>query len=392
VAGSSGVLCFFLERRTFMSVYSVKGKGWRYDFTLKGERHTEAWFKTKREAQNAEAKRREELKNPRTVAETQTDITFLDLVNLRLDFIQEYKTRSYYDDNRYMLKRLVKVWGELTAREITTQMIQQHLLARARESHYAANYDLRLLKALFNHGVRNKVLKENPVLGVPFLPVEKKVKYVPPVEDIDKVISEAGQGTQDYLWTIRETMARVSEINRLTWDDVDFKSRTVTLYTRKKKGGHLTPRKVPMSVKLREILERRFTEKDPEKPWVFWHTYWSAQAGEWKDGPYQDRKLLMRGLCKKAGVRYFRYHALRHAGASIMDSMNVPISAIQSILGHENRTTTEIYLHSIGDAERIAIAAYEQGRNGGDSHTKSHTKAKGATSHPRNPLNLLVGR
>ncbi len=25
-----------------MSVYSVKGKGWRYDFTLKGHRYTEA--------------------------------------------------------------------------------------------------------------------------------------------------------------------------------------------------------------------------------------------------------------------------------------------------------------------------------------------------------------
>jgi integrase len=77
----------------------------------------------------------------------------------------------------------------------------------------------------------------------------------------------------------------------------------------------------------------------------------------------------MKVLCKKADVRYFRFHALRHAGASIMDRMNVPISSIQRILGHENRTTTEIYLHSIGDTERVAIAAYEQARNGGFSHT-----------------------
>ena len=47
-----------------MSVYSVKGKGWRYDFTHKGTRHTEAWFKTKKEAKEAEAKKRQELKNP----------------------------------------------------------------------------------------------------------------------------------------------------------------------------------------------------------------------------------------------------------------------------------------------------------------------------------------
>ena len=47
-----------------MSVYFVKGKGWRYDFTLKGTRYTEAWFETKRAAKQAEAEKRKEIKNP----------------------------------------------------------------------------------------------------------------------------------------------------------------------------------------------------------------------------------------------------------------------------------------------------------------------------------------
>ncbi|MCU0591087.1 MAG: hypothetical protein MUC57_06400 [Desulfobacterales bacterium] len=38
-----------------------------------------------------------------------------------------------------------------------------------------------------------------------------------------------------------------------------------------------------------------------------------------------------------------------------MDQANVPIGSIQRILGHENRLTTEIYLHSIGDSEREAL-------------------------------------
>ncbi len=67
-------------------------------------------------------------------------------------------------------------------------------------------------------------------------------------------------------------------------------------------------------------------------------------------------------------VRYFRFHPLRHSGASTMDQNNVPIGSIQRILGHENRTTTEIYLHGISGQEREAISVYEQARK------KSHTE------------------
>ncbi len=376
-----------------MSVYLVKGKGWRYDFTLKGERFTETWFKTKREAQQAEAKRREEVQNPKTepeqqaeiestaaeTVETQTGITFLELVNLRLDFISAYKTPSYYEDNRYLFKRLVRRWGQMKVGEITSMVVQKYIFERAKQSHYAANYDLRLLKALFNQGIQHNVVAENPVRGIPFLPVEKKAKYVPPAQDIDKIISLANPDTQDYLWTIRETMARMGEINRLTWDDVDFDGRYVTLYTRKKKGGHLTPRKVPMTGKLSEILIRRYQRRDDAKPWVFWQLYWCRKTKQWKDGPYQDRKKIMSSLCRKAGVKYFRFHALRHSGASIMDNNNVPIVAIQEILGHENRTTTEIYLHSVTGAARSAMTTYELARRNShtDSHTDSGTKEKG---------------
>jgi len=99
--------------------------------------------------------------------------------------------------------------------------------------------------------------------------------------------------------------------------------------------------------------------------------YWSRKAGKFCEGPYGDRKKLMKRLCVKAGVRYFRFHPIRHSGASIMDGNNVPLSAIQRILGHENRKTTEIYLHSNGDLEREAINIFERARE--KSHTVSHT-------------------
>jgi len=97
-----------------MSVYSVKSKGWRYDFTQKGIRHTEAWFKTKKEAKEAEARKRQELKNPPAQAEPEmipTDMAFLDLVNKRLDFIQAYKSQKYYVDHIYTTRKLVRNGG-----------------------------------------------------------------------------------------------------------------------------------------------------------------------------------------------------------------------------------------------------------------------------------------
>ncbi len=76
----------------------------------------------------------------------------------------------------------------------------------------------------------------------------------------------------------------------------------------------------------------------------------------------------MKALCRKARVRYFRSHALRHFSASMLDRGKAPIGVIQRILGHQNRSTTEIYLHSIGEAEREAMEVLDREITE-DSHT-----------------------
>lgn len=348
-----------------MSVYLVKGMGWRYDFTLQGTRYTSNWFKTKTEAKEAEVKRREELKNPVQQTESvtiPTDITFLELVNRRLDYVKAYNSKRHYEDHFYMARRWVLEWKHLNCKEITSDMIQNFLIKRARKvSAFTANKELRMLRALFNFGMHpaRGWIEKNPTHGIAFFPVEKRIKYVPPKEDVLRVILAADPKTQDYLWAIALTMARMSEINRLTWQDVDLKQRYLILYTRKKRGGHLTPRKVPMPQRLFDIMSRRYENRDKKKPWVFWHRYWDQKERGWIDKPYRDRTKIMKSLCKKAGVKYFRFHALRHIGASLLDQANVPIGSIQRILGHENRTTTEIYLHSLGDAEKAAMAVMD---------------------------------
>lgn len=364
-----------------MSVYLEKRKQrkerWRFDFTREGIRHAGAGFKTKKDALQAEARRKEEIANPKpeAISKTRTDMGFLELVNKKLDHVKAYNSECHYRDFFYNARRWTKQWERLTCEEISKDMVQKFILERSQVSTCAANQDLRYLRSTFNFGKKRELIDVNPTQGLEFLPVEKKIKYVPPSQDIDKIIQVADPDSQDYLWTVRETLARVSEINHLIWADVNLEDRYVVLYTRKKKGGHLTPRRVPMTDKLHSVLSNMYALRDSTKDWVFWHTYKSRRTGKVVTGPYSDRKDLMRDLCSKAGVKYFRFHALRHAGASMMDNNDVPTRAIQKILGHENIATTEIYLHSNGIAEREAISIYEQARQK-NSHANLQAEAR----------------
>jgi hypothetical protein len=153
-----------------MSVYSVKGKGWRYDFIQKGTRYTGSWFKTKNEAKQAMAKRKEELENPAPVQETivtaametPTDMAFLELVNRRLDHLRAYRSERHYGDHIYLARRWVKEWKDLRAIQVSRDKIQSYLLDRVKVSPYTANKDLRNLRSLFNFGVAQNWLTENP--------------------------------------------------------------------------------------------------------------------------------------------------------------------------------------------------------------------------------------
>ena len=105
-----------------MSSYFIKGKGWRYHFILNGTRHTQAWFKTKREAKEAEMQRREEINNPKPEEEVPIDMAFLNLVIRRLDYVEAYNSATHYRDYRCMAKKWVKKWRDLSCSQVSQEI------------------------------------------------------------------------------------------------------------------------------------------------------------------------------------------------------------------------------------------------------------------------------
>lgn len=347
-----------------MSVYFRKGKGWRFDFMIEGIRHTQTWFKTKQEAKTAENQRREEVKQG---SQKKTRLDFVLLLEKRLEYIKAYHSIYHFKMNLIASKKWSKRWGLIKCDEFNMEMIQSYLIDRKKEtSAYTANMDLRYLRATFNFGIKQNLIEDNPTKNISFFPVQKKNKYIPSKEDIAKVLLNTNYETREYLIAISETFARVGEINNLKWSDVDFKNKKITLYTRKKKGGSLSPGDVPMTQRLYDILFNKFEHKQ--------HDIYVFVNPKTKQ-PYIYRKKLLKGLCKRTGVKNFTFHALRHYGASVLDNANVPIRTIQKLLRHENRSTTEKYIQEIGDSEREAMRIFEEKNK--VSHTISHTKKGG---------------
>jgi integrase len=94
--------------------------------------------------------------------------------------------------------------------------------------------------------------------------------------------------------------------------------------------------------------------------------------------PYKYRHSFLKGLCKRAKVRPFGFHALRRFVASIIqDSGKSSMKKIQLLLGHSNVATTERYVHHLGEDLKSTVSLISEGlapkkedKEEGDKHEK----------------------
>jgi len=309
-----------------MSVFKHQGK-WMYQFKKNGVRHQKSGFQTKDEALIAQAKSRKGI--------VKIDTDFAQLCEKRLSDVEARRTDKYYKENLKLIENLQIRWEG--KKKITRADIETYLQERIKISAYSANKELRFIKALFNHGIELNLIEENPAQRIKFYGVNKNLKYIPAQKDVEKVLSIVNDEQRKYLLTIINTLARINEINNLDWKDVfdDY----LILRTRKSKNSNEVSRKIPFNKTLKEIV------KDRKEGRVF--TY----RGE----PIGYRSKFLKNACRKAKVKVFTYHCLRHYGASTLANAGIALTDIQIILGHQRTTTTDIYLQSIRNGVKKAL-------------------------------------
>ena len=313
----------------------------RYQFRLYGEAYEAQGFKTLKEARDAEAEKRQEVKRERRKIQTGT-VSCLDLTNKYLDHVKARMVHNTFQDKKKCYQAFVAYIGSDTpTTKIVKHDITSYLDPIAIEDHEnhtkKANRHLRHLKACFNWGLKEGLLgkgAENPCRWIPDYTEERYEPRIPPNEHLAMAYLKMNQDQRDFCDVVRFSVSRKAEVKRLTWNDVNFEKGVVVFWTKKRRGHGWKAMPKPMGKKLREILTRGYKNRRKDDPRVFY---------------FSDKELrFLEFICRELEIPVFGFHALRHRAASILnDSGKASMKEMQLWLGHDRQGTTETYLHHI---------------------------------------------
>ena len=328
---------------------------WRAVVTVNGIRKEKMFpdgtAKSRRAAEKWEEAQRRSLKNPKPIA---TDSpTLVDLANAYLDFVKERQSRKTYVEKLAVIKRVLTRFGKDTfIDDIPVADALKFLTDQYRSrSGYAANKDRKNLVTAWGWG--KKYLPGFPDVPCPFqvvdrFPEKREPRYVPAEEDFWAVYNVAEGQDRVMLLTFLFLAARRMEVFRLSWADIAFADSHVTLWTRKRAGGDLEADVVPMVQRLKQVLLAWWEHRPIKAEHVFVNEDDTPFCKQYLGQPFTNRQHLMERLCKRAGVKHFGFHSIRHLTASILYREGQPVAVIQAVLRHKSPQTTTRYLQNLG--------------------------------------------
>ena len=223
-------------------------------------------------------------------------------------------------------------------------------------SSVTVNHDLRLLRKMFNWGIRKGYLERTPFkIGTePAIRLEREIprhRRFEGDDDEQKLLAAANPHLRAVIIAMLDTACRPGEILNLQVRDISMPRRELTVRAVKEKTR--TERVLPISKRLLAVLELRLLDPAgrplPPEAYVF--------------GNRLGRRMKSVGTawnntCAAIGLEGFQLRDLRHEAGSRFDEAGIPINYVSKMLDHTNLTTTSRYLN----INRRELHRYEESR------------------------------
>ena len=275
--------------------------------------------------------------------------TFLSMVTVEKGLAKntvEAYSRDLSGSVEFLLAHHVAAWQDVESSQIRTYLgvLKRKGLSAKSIARHAVT-----LRRLFRFLEGEGIIKENPMPKVLLTPGPRKLPETLSGDDIRKLLAQPdpahplGARDQAMLELLYATGLRVSELVQLQTQRVSFQGDYVTV-----KGKGSKVRAVPFGKWAREKLSKYMTVSRPKllkgksSPFVFTNRSGKpmTRQGFWK---LIRRHALLAGIDKKV-----KPHTLRHSFATHLLEGGADLRSVQSMLGHADISTTQIYTHVDG--------------------------------------------
>ena len=267
------------------------------------------------------------------------------LADLAKDYLECCVGQKAYKDKVHLVSQLLKRFGNLKVSDLNTKRIEQWQSEQLKcNSPATANRKLTVLKHMIKKGTDWGITSEEILKRV------RKVKQLKEentrlrfltIEECQSLIDCCAPHLKPIVTVALHTGMRRGEILNLKWEHVDLKHGFILLDVTKN-GSR---REIPIDNTLEEMFNRM--PRGLESVYVFT----DPRTGE----PYKSVQTSFETALRKAEIRDFRFHDLRHTFASHLVMAGVDLTSVREFLGHKTLTMTIRYAHLAPGHKRRAI-------------------------------------
>lgn len=327
-------------------------KTYRVKIRIKGFPSQSATFSSITKAKEWGSRTENEIKDGKYLSKVKSkQHTVNEMIDKYIISVLPRKPKVERDWTRY-LNTMKELLGNYSLFEATPSQIAEarDKIANVRtnrgglRSASTVNNHLKALSSVYGYAVDEwEWLDANPMRKVKKLPEPKgRVRYLENNER-EQLMEACKAANNPYLYTVvmlaLTTGARKMEILSLTWKQVDLVNNRVILEDTKNNERRSLPIVKIVHPMLKELYKNKkcdlvFPSKDLLKPF--------------------DITRSWRNAVKKAELKDFRFHDLRHTAASYLAMNGASMGEIADVLGHKSLQMTKRYSH-LSDAHKKSV-------------------------------------
>ncbi|MBQ9432469.1 MAG: tyrosine-type recombinase/integrase [Kiritimatiellae bacterium] len=285
-------------------------------------------------------------------------------------------TRRDLAQNTLVAKRAVWMrfarWVERTHPEITelaqvtSQAVAEYLASfRCRHSATTYNNHVCVLREVCRSLADKAGVVDDPWLGIQLRPDDSVSRRELTLDEVERLYSAAEKEGREWkllLVTGIYTGLRLGDCCRLLWESVNLDRKVIQLVPAKtRRYARGRPVTIPIHPALLAELGQA-ARKEGQTPYVNPDIAELYMVGRWRlDGKLSrifkaaniTMSVRMDGRSRKSVLASF--HSLRHTFVSLSANAGVPLSVVQSIVGHSSSAMTRHYYHESEAALRQAV-------------------------------------